>query len=224
METGVKEYINSIIELTKNNTIIFTEWEIKHDYVEIEGEKCGPLEKREFFYLAPPCYLNGKRLIAATFLENGLMLPYFKGDEVELYNSLYTTLLSYAIVKSFTIYQIYIDRFINDDNANYVLTKEDNIYVTTMLYYSLTGISNADMGILNFVSFAAIKLTPYTNTLPKYSILQVNGGHIKVLAIDKDMFKQILYENYDDVKKSMENVLKDNENLAQLIDQLDVYR
>ncbi len=48
METGVKEYINSIIELTKNNTIIFTEWEIKHDYVEIEGEGCGPLEKREF--------------------------------------------------------------------------------------------------------------------------------------------------------------------------------
>jgi len=223
MGTGIEEYINSIIELTKNNTIIFTELEIEHDHVEIEGEVCGPLEKREFFYLAPPCYLNGKRLIAVTFLEKGLVIPYFHGDEEELYNSLYTTLLSYAIVKSFTIYQIYIDRFMNDDNANYILTNEDNIYVATMLYYNLTGISDANMGILNFVPFVAIKLTPYTNTLPKYSILQVNGGHLNVLAIDKDKFKQILYENYDNTKKSMQYVLKDNEKLAQLIDQLDVY-
>jgi len=223
MGTGIEEYINSIIELTKNNTIIFTEFEIKHDHIEIEGSECGPLEQREFFYLTPPCYLNGKRLIAVTFLEKGLMIPYFQGDEEELHKTLYTTLLSYAIVKSFTIYQIYIDRFMDDDNANYILTNEDNIYVATTLYYNLTGISDAGMGILNYTPLVAIKLTPYTNTLPKYSVLQVNGEHINIITIDKDKFKQILYKNYDNTKKSIQYVLKDNETLAQLIDQLDIY-
>ena len=223
MGTGIEEYINSIIELTKNNTIIFTELEINYDHVEIEGEKCGPLERREFFYLAPPCYLNGKRLIAVTFLEKGLMIPYFQGEEEEIYKTLYTTLLSYAIIKSFTIYQIYVDRFINDDNANYILTNEDNIYVTTTLYYNLTGISNADMQVLNFTPLVAIKLTPYTNTLPKYSVLLVNGNHINIISIDKNEFKQILYKNYDSTKKSIQYTLKDNEKLAQLIDQLDIY-
>ena len=223
MGIGIEEYINSIIELTKNNTIIFTEFEIKHNHVEIDGEECGPLEQREFFYLAPPCYLNGKRLIAIMLLEKGLMLPYFQDNKEELYKTLYTTLLSFTIVKSYTIYQIYIDRFINDDNANYILTNEDNIYVATTLYYSLTGISDAGIQVLNFTPLVAIELTPYTNTLPKYSVLQVNGEHINIITIDKDKFKQILYKNYDNTKKSIQYVLKDNETLAQLIDQLDIY-
>jgi len=219
---NIDEYVNSIIELTKNNTIIISEKEIQSDHIKLDDTTCGQLQKREFFYLSPPCYLNGKRAIAIMLFETGVVLPYFQGEEDDLRVTIYTSLMGYAIVKSFTIYQIAIDKFINDDKSNYILTTADNIYITTLSYVKLSGRFNGFMFMLFSTPLVAIKL-PYTNALPRYSVLYVEGNEIKIIEVNDDIFKQILYKNYENAKKALQHTLESHPELARLVEQLEIY-
>ncbi len=51
---NIDEYVDSIIGLTKDNTIILSEREIQPDQSTFGDITCGQLQRREFFYLSPP--------------------------------------------------------------------------------------------------------------------------------------------------------------------------
>ena len=218
----IDDYVDSVIKLTEDNTIILSELEIKPDNINFGDIVCGQLQKREFFYLSPPCYLDGKRLIALMILETGDIFPFFKGDEENLRITIYNSLLGYAVVKSFTIYKIYVDRFTSDDNFNYILTTTDNIGITTLLYAKLSGKRSSNMFMLYSTPLVVIKL-PYINTLPKYSALYIEGTNITVDEINVETLRQVLYKNYENAKESLQRVLEDNPQLAQLIEKLEIY-
>jgi hypothetical protein len=220
----IDEYVDSIIKLTEDNTIIISELELKPDNINFGDIVCGQIQRREFFYLSPPCYLDGKRLIAIMILETGDIFPFFKGDEEKLRITIYNSLLGFAVVKSFTIYKIYVDKFTSDDNFNYILTTTDNIDIAALLYAKLSGKHSENMFMLYSTPLVVIKL-PYINALPKYSALYIEGDgtNITVDEINVDTLRQVLYKNYENAKKSLQRVLDDNPQLAQLIEKLEIY-
>jgi len=218
---NIDEYVNSIIELTKNNTIILSEKEIQPDQNTFGNITCGQLQRREFFYLSSPCYLDGRRVIGIVVLETGVMLPFFQGEEDDLRETIRTTLLGYTIVKSFTIYQIAINEFISDDKSNYILTNANNIYLAGLLYAKLSGRLKGYMHMLYSAPFVIIKL-PYTDALPRYSALYIEGNEINIVAINDDILKQILYRTYEITKKILQQTLENNPQLARLIEQLEI--
>ncbi len=218
---NIDEYVNSIIELTKNNTIILSEKEIQPDQNTFGDITCGQLQRREFFYLSSPCYLDGRRVIGIVLLETGVILPFFQGEEDDLRETIRTTLLGYTIVKSFTIYQIAIDEFISDDKSNYILTNANNIYLAGLLYAKLSGRLKGYMHMLYSAPFVIIKL-PYTDALPRYSALYIEGNEVNIVAINDDILKQILYRTYEITKKILQYTLENNPELARLIEQLEI--
>ncbi len=45
---------------------------------------------------------------------------------------------------------------------------------------------------------------------------------MNIEAIDGDIFRQILYRNYENAKNSLQRILDDNPQLAQLVEQLEI--
>jgi len=214
---NIDEYVSSLIELTKDHTIIISEKEIQSNTFDM----CGQLQRREFFYLSPPCYRDGKRVIAILLLETGNIFPLFQGDEENLRQTIYNSLLGYTIIKSFTIYQLSIDKFTSDDEFNYILTTDNNIDIAAQLYAKLGGRLDVTMFMLYSTPLVVIKL-PYINALPGYSVLYVDGNEVNIEAIDGDIFRQILYSNYENAKNSLQRILDYNPQLAQLVEQLEI--
>jgi len=218
---NIDEYVDSLIKLTKDNTIILSENEIQPGQNTFADITCGQLQRREFFYLSSPCYLNGRRVIGILLLETGVVIPFFQGEEDDLRDTIRTTLLGYTIVKSFTLYQIAIDDFISDDKSIYILTNANNIRLAGMLYAKLSGRSEGYMHVLYSVPFVIIKL-PYTDALPRYSALYIEGNEVNIEEINDEILKQILYKTYKVTKKILQHTLENNPQLARLIEQLEI--
>jgi len=135
----INQYVDSIIRLTKNNTIIISEMELDVDKLKVTGDvvcEPGKITRREFFYVAPPCHTaDGKRAIGFYVFDTGAIIVFLEGDEELFRETIYTSLLSYAVVKSFTIYKLFIDRFIDQDNRNnFMLTRVEYMPIAVEIY------------------------------------------------------------------------------------------
>lgn len=223
----INEYIDSIIRLTKNNTIIISEKELDTDKLEITGDltcEPGKITKREFFYVSPKCHsVDGRRAIGLLLSELGTLAVYFEGDEMLLRDTIYNSLMGFAMVQSFTIYQLSIDRFIEQDhekNFTYLLTREEYIPLALQIF---SVVSEEDqVKAIQYTPLTLLKF-PYTDKLPKYSILYLQNDEAHIESVDRNTLTELLYRNYDNVKKSLQQVLNDNPQLAKLIEKLKIY-
>jgi len=221
----INQYVDSIIQLTKNNTIILSEIELDVDKLQVTGDvvyEPGKITRREFFYVAPPFHtVDGMRVIGFYLFDTGATIVFFEGDEELLRETIYTSLLSYAVVKSFTIYKLFIDRFIDQDNRNnFMLTRVEYMPIAAEIYSQFN--DSAYMRSIQSWPYALIKF-PYVDKLPRYSVLYLEKDEVHIKPIDRNMITEFLYGNYENVKKQLEGVLNENPELAKLIEKLKIY-
>lgn len=221
----INQYVESIIQLTKNNTIIISEMELDVDKLEVTGDvicEPGKITRREFFYVAPPCHTaDGKRVIGFYLFDTGATIVSLQGDEELFRETIYISLLSYAVVKSFTIYKLFIDRFIDQDNRNnFMLTRVEYMPLAVEIYSEFN--DRADVRSIQSWPYALIKF-PYIDKLPRYSVLYLEKDEVHIKPIDRNVITEFLYGNYENVKKQLERVLNDNPELAKVIEKLKIY-
>lgn len=231
----MNQFINKVLQHTVNNTLLLSEYKIQdHDYVfdflrklNIECNK-GEIQRGEIYYLLPKCYRDGMSLSLIQTYNNMVVLFYDHDKDRENVKEMLKKLLAmYIAASSFTFYQLMVRRFI-EDGYSYVLTP-DGLEGTILVAFRNSGIVVNDLGRvtveeLRIGPLAVWKFKLSDVKLPRYSFVHIiedekNVIRVEIEEITENVVVEVLIKLYDELKKTSEEVFRNNPALKKLIEE-----
>lgn len=234
MNKKISKLLDSIINLTKEYTLIIPEREIKEekgffDFLKDIGIECTKqtLQYDLFYYYTHPCFFNGKRL-SGIFILFGMsdepysVIVYSETDIDDLRKSIADSLEIIMLSLSPGLYKLLIESFLMDEDKVFFLVKQEDVNIFSLFMKDIARFNGVkiESNMLNLGQLLLIKTTKIKG-FSKYNIVRSdNDGVIGIVAVDKDTLVQAAMNNYDNLKQLVEQLLKDNQQLNNLIKEL----
>jgi hypothetical protein len=234
MNKKISKLLDTIINLTKEYTIIIPEREIKEEkgffeFLKDIGIECTKqtLQYDLFYYYTYPCFFNGKRL-SGIFILFGMsdepysVVVYSETDIDDLKKSIADSLEIIMLSLSPGLYKLLVESFLMDEDKVFFLVKQEDVNTFSLFLKDIARFNNVQLesNLLNLGQLLLIKTTKVKG-FSKYNIVSSdNNDIIGVVAVDKDTLVQAAMNNYDNLKQLVEQLLKDNQQLNNLIKEL----
>lgn len=234
IDEKMSKLLDTIINLTKEYTLIIPEREIKEkeglfEFLEGLGIECTKqtLQFDLFYYYTYPCYFKGTRL-AGLFILFGMddepysVVVYPETNIDDLRESISNSLELIMVSTSPSLYRLTVESFLIDEDKIFFLVKQEDINTLDIFLKNIAELHGVQIksNMLNLGQLILIKITKI-NGFSKYNIVTSdNNGVIGIIAVDKDTLVQAAMSNYNNLKQLVERLLRDNQQLNNLIKEL----
>jgi len=231
MNEKIAKLLDSITNLAKKYTLIIPEREIKEEkgffeFLKDIGIECTKqtLQYDLFYYYTYPCFFNGKRL-SGIFILFGMddepysVVVYSETDIDDLKKSIADSLEIIMLSLSPGLYKLLIESFLRDEDKVFFLVKQEDVNTFSLFLKDIARFNGVriESNMLNLGQLLLIKTTKVKG-FSKYNIVRSdNEGVIGIVSVDKDTLVQATMNNYDNLKQLVEQLLKDNQQLNNLI-------
>ena len=228
------EYVDSIVNnYTYNNTIFISEIELtkKEDVFELLkdfGVTCnaGDVIEKEFYYVLPKCYYKGRGL-AGMVLTNFVLEYYYDSDRDNLREDILSSLLSFIAAESPAFYQNSVYSFLNIDGMKYVILRQEYLqHLENLIKQNLKTDAGLEIHILSIPPNLIVAAVPGESLpdFPQYSavIFDVKNDtvNVSIIPVTREELYDYIISRYNDVKTVLNEVLKNNRKLRELLDYL----